>query len=132
MAAGLTWEVQETLEANGKPVKEEKKYMHEGRKIFDDVVLFHPSEKDGFRNRRILIAKRLGLLPDTKQAVEITKRMWAEETVGCEVILTTEERSWKDSKTEEIKKATSVTFDGYTSVTGASSESSSDEDYEDI
>ena len=112
IAVNLKMRVEETIEINGKPVEGDEGNVYEGRFIWDDVLLEHPDEKDGMRKRRILIAKRFGLIAGDQP---ITKRMWAEDIIGKQIIITTEEQKWEDKFGVE-KTAIKVAFNGYESV----------------
>lgn len=87
----------------------------EGKFIFDDVLLQHPKEKDGMRKRRILIARRFGLIKDT--GAEITPQMWSKDILERDIIVTVEQQSYKD-KQGNPKTSNKVAFDGYEPVEG--------------
>jgi hypothetical protein len=116
IAANLRWEIQKVLELNGVPVSGDEGEAYEGRAIFDDVALHSPSEKEGMRKRRILIAKRVGLIDGSSE--NITKEMWKTGVIGKRVIITYIEESYEDKKTGAIKKSRKVAFDGYDSADG--------------
>jgi hypothetical protein len=71
----------------------------------------HSQEKDGWRKRRILIAKRTGLINETSD--EMTKEMWQNGIKGKQVVLTTEDRDYEDAKGEKKVARGVVTFSGY-------------------
>ena len=84
--------------------------LYAGRFIFDTINLQHPLEKDGMRNRRLFVAKRLGLITPTSTV--IPAMAWA-GAAGKQVIVKTEWNLWKDKITEEINKNVKVAWDGY-------------------
>ena len=119
IAANLRWEIQKVLELNGVAVQGDEGEAYEGRAIFDDVAQKPKPpamEKDGMRKRRILIAKRVGLIGGSDD--KITKEMWSTGIIGKKAIITYIEEGYipKDSTVE--KKARKVAFDGYESAEG--------------
>ena len=88
-------------------------------------MLEHPEEKDGMRKRRILIAKRFGLITGDQA---ITKQMWQKDIIGRQIIVTTELQTWKD-KFDVEKSAVKVAFSGYESADNAQA---STDNFEDI
>lgn len=77
-----------------------------GKTQYDDITLPHPQESDGSRNRRVLIASRMGLI--TKGSKETANVNWAILT-GSQVLITVEDNvSKKNGKTYS-----NVTFDGW-------------------
>jgi hypothetical protein len=77
-----------------------------GKTQYDDISLPHPQESDGSRNRRVLIASRMGLI--TKGSKETANVNWAALT-GAQVLITVEDNvSKKNGKTYS-----NVTFDGW-------------------
>jgi hypothetical protein len=77
-----------------------------GKNQLDDITLPHPQESDGSRNRRILIASRVGLIEKgTKETAQIN---W-KSLEGRQVLITVEDKvSTKNGKTYA-----NVTFDGW-------------------
>jgi len=116
IAANLRWEILKVLELNGVAVQGDEGEAYEGRTIFDDVALYSPSEKDGMRKRRILIAKRCGLIGGSED--KITKEMWKTGIVGKRVIINYIEEEYADKKTGALKKSRKVDFSGYESADG--------------
>ena len=115
IAANLRWEIQRVLELNGVPVQGDEGEAYEGRAIFDDVALYSPSEKDGMRKRRILIAKRTGLIGGSED--KITKAMWQTGIIGKKAVINFIEESYSD-KAGIAKKSRKVAFDGYEDADG--------------
>jgi hypothetical protein len=116
IAAGLRWEIRKVLELNGKAVEGDEGEAYEGRAIFDDVALYSPLEKDGMRKRRILIAKRTGLIGGSTD--KITKKMWQKDIIGKKVIIEHIEESYTPKGSTVEKKIRKVAFDGYDSADG--------------
>lgn len=128
-AANLKMEIDEVLELDGAKATESDSAAHEGKFIWDDVLLEHDKEKDGMRKRRILIAKRTGLITNT--GAEITQDMWANQIVGKQFIVTTELNSYTDDKGNK-KSNVKVAFAGYESMSGAEHREAKDDDFSDI
>lgn len=120
-------EIEQAIIDNGKPVKRNgeivKKVqavpaekidsinnLYTGRLIFDDINLFNPAEKEAMKNRRLFVAKRIGLI--TPQSTELKTSAWP-GAVGRQVIVKTEWNSWKNKDTDEVKKNVKVSWDGY-------------------
>jgi len=116
IAANLRWEIEKVLELNGTAVQGDEGEAYEGRAIFDDVALYAPMEKDGMRKRRILIAKRVGLIGGSED--KITKAMWKTGIIGKKAIITYIEESYTPKGTTVEKKIRKVAFDGYESADG--------------
>lgn len=116
-AANLKWEIRDLISIEGKTPTDEQKNMYEGRFVFDDVMLPHPDEKDGMRNRRLLIAKRCGLINSSAKA--IPAEAWRTGIIDKEAIITTERQTYTDKKTGDEKTNVKVAFSGYESATGA-------------
>lgn len=129
-AANLKWQIEEVLEINGKSAADAEKDAYEGRFIFDDVVLPNAAEKDGMRNRRIMVALKVGLVRNPDQATKLTARHWSKDIIGKQAIITTERQEWTDDVTGDKKSTVKIKFDGYESV-GAASKASADS-YDDI
>ena len=119
IAANLRWEIQKVLELNSVAVQGDEGEAYEGRAIFDDVAQkpkLPAVEKDGMRKRRILIAKRVGLIGGSDD--KITKEMWKTGIIGKKAIINYIEESWFDEKTKTTKTSRKVAFDGYSSPEG--------------
>ena len=116
IAANLRWEIEKVLELNGVAVQGDEGEAYEGRAIFDDINLYSASEKDGMRKRRILVAKRVGLIGGSND--KITKAMWSKDIIGKRAILDYIEESYIPKGTTVEKKARKVAFDGYNSADG--------------
>lgn len=118
---------QPIIDKNGQPVKREGEFLQKvqtitpdkangfkalyvGRFVFDEVNLFNPKEKEAMKNRRIFVAKHLGLI--TPHSTSLTTAMWA-QAPGRQVVVTTEWNIWKDKVTEEKKKNVRVAWAGY-------------------
>lgn len=121
--AGLKWQVDEVLECPvGTPATSEIKDQYEGRFQFDNILLGHPQEADWAKNRRILVAKRCGLISGNEK---IPRNAWSDLIIGAQAIITTEE---KPDKKDSTKKYVNVAFDGYESV----DESTNTDSFDDI
>lgn len=87
-----------------------------GKTLYDDITLPHPQESDGSRNRRLLIASRMGLVArgskDTQQV------SWAALTGQDAVITVEHNRSQKNNK-----MYANVAFDGWEHPSTASASS---------
>jgi hypothetical protein len=105
--AGLKWKIDQALELNGKPVTEENDLA--GKFIFDDIALFHENEKEAMRNRRVFVAKRLGLI--TKDNLDFPRNGWSDLVIGKQALVKVAERSY--TKAGEKKTINAVAFDGY-------------------
>lgn len=116
IAANLRWEIQKVLELNGVAVQGDEGEAYEGRAIFDDVALYSGMEKDGMRKRRILIAKRVGLISGSDD--KITKEMWKTGIIGKKTIINYIEEGYIPKGSTVEKKARKVAFDGYESADG--------------
>jgi len=124
-AANLKWVIDELLECPaGTPATEEQKDRFEGRFQFDDILLAHPDEKDGMKNRRILVAKRCGLINNASD--KIPKNAWSDLIVGAQAIITTEKNDYTD-KDGNAKSNVKVKFDGYEAITEAANTDSFDD-----
>ena len=110
----LHWIILKVLEINGKLIEGDAGEIYEGRTIYDAVKLFSPYEKPNTANRRILVAKRLGLM--TKSG-KLPVRLW-QQAVGKKAILTYIDNEWTPKgKTVPVKRR-QVAFDGYESADG--------------
>ncbi len=116
IAADLRWEIQKVLELNGVAVQGDEGEAYEGRAIFDDVALYSGMEKDGMRKRRILIAKRVGLISGSDD--KITKEMWKTGIIGKRAIINYIEEEYMPKDGTVMKKSRKVAFDGYDSADG--------------
>lgn len=74
------------------------------RFVYDDLNLPHPQEKDGNRNRRALIATRLGLIQKGQSAAKIN---W-KDLEGTQAVITVEHGLGANGK-----KYANVSFAGY-------------------
>ena len=72
--AALKWRVDKAFEVNGVAIPPERQDGYGGSYIWDDVRLEHTMEKEGWRKRRILIAKRCGLIDAGSD--ELHSRIW--------------------------------------------------------
>jgi hypothetical protein len=118
LAVSFKWQIIKSLEIRGTPVPENEQDLHEGAKIFDEVRLEHRLEKDGMKKRRHFVAKRLGLLTDTKKT--ISKSEWATVPVGKQMILSVEDQSYtKAGSTTPTVIHGKVKFAGYEIPAGA-------------
>lgn len=127
-SANLKWIVEEVKEIEGQEPSPEEAAALENRFIFDSVNLSHPEEKAVWRRRRILIAKRTGMISDTSQ--EIPVDMWTHEIIGKRAILTLKLETWKDKEGKD-KSRMAVAFDGYDYAHGEPTEEKG-EAYDDI
>ena len=118
-AANLKWQIENVLQINGKEATSAEKDAYEGRFIFDDVVLANDAEKDGMRNRRVMIACKVGLVVNPSLATSLTAKSWGKDIIGKQAIITTERQEWVDSVTDEKKHTVKVSFDGYENASGA-------------
>jgi len=102
-----------------------------GRFVFDSVNLASPKEKDSMKNRRLFVAKKIGLI--SPKAVTIKGSDWA-GSVGRRVIIETEWNSWKDKTTGETRKNVRVGWSGYDFAPqdGSVVETALDDDFSDI
>jgi len=116
IAANLRWNILKVLELDGEAVKGDEGEAYEGRAIFDDVALYSGMEKDGMRKRRILIAKRVGLIGGSSD--KITKEMWKTGIIGKRVILDYIEEGYTPAGSTVEKKIRKVGFSGYESADG--------------
>jgi hypothetical protein len=116
IAANLRWEIQKVLELNGVAVQGDEGEAYEGRAIFDDVALYSGMEKDGMRKRRILVAKRVGLISGSDD--KITKEMWKTGIIGKKAIINYIEEEYMPKDGTVMKKSRKVAFDGYESADG--------------
>jgi hypothetical protein len=117
--AKLRFSIIVPLEVEGKPGNTRSDLIE--KSIFDDVLLSHPKENVHIKNRRIFIAKRLGLIDEN--CSEIPRSKWAVEIIGKKAILTLEENTYE--KNGVTKKNTKVSMFGYdyaTSVTASKSQ----------
>lgn len=120
IAAGLKWRIDQVVELGTKQEDGSWKFKQvegdegepwEGMFIYDDINMPSSKEKDGMRKRRILVAKRAGLISDTSMG--ITKEMWSRDILGKRALITQEEQTWEDKKTKLMKSSVRVAFDGY-------------------
>ena len=116
IVTNLRWNVLKVLEIDGVAVEGDEGEAYEGRAIFDDVALYAPAEKDGMRKRRILIAKRVGLIGGSSD--KITKTMWKTGIIGKKVIINYIEEGYIPKGSTVERKIRKVAFDGYESADG--------------
>ncbi|MDX9789044.1 MAG: hypothetical protein RBT11_19875 [Desulfobacterales bacterium] len=135
LCANLKWRIDTVLglfDSKGElrlPTDQEKDRL-EGKYHYDDIVLHDPLEKDGMRKRRLLVAKRCGLITNTSG--EIPKRAWAKDIIGKRAVLTTEKTEGKNKEGNPTGKFyVNVAFSGYESAENAGHEVTED-DYTDI
>jgi hypothetical protein len=107
--AALKWRVDKAFEVNGVAIPSEKQDNYEGSFIWDDVRLEHTMEKEGWRKRRILIAKRCGLIDANSD--ELNPRIW-KDIVGKQAILTVEDQEYEKEGQKKVARGR-VTFSGY-------------------
>ena len=110
IAASLKWRVDKVIELDGAAVAGDEGDNFVDRFIYDDVNMASPDEKDGMKKRRILIAKRTGLITDA--AGTITSSMWANGIIGKQAIITNEDQH--NEKTGKTYR--NVAFNGYEAV----------------
>ncbi len=84
--------------------------LYTGQFLYDEVNLAHPQEKDAIRNRRLFVARKIGIIADSSQT--LNGAMW-QGAAGRQVIVETEWNQWKDKLTDEIKKNVKVGWAGY-------------------
>jgi hypothetical protein len=127
LAVGLGWKIDRVIELKGKKVEGNEGEHLEGRFIWDDITLPHANESDGARNRRILVAKRVGLITDTSR--KIPADAWSNLIIGKQALVRVSERTYTD-KSGITKTIASVPFDGYDYA--AKAEQVEDADFADI
>jgi len=83
--------------------------QYKGMNINDDVFMPNSKEKDGMKNRRLFVARKIGIIsgPD-----ELTTAKWR-NVAGRRVIVRTEWNHWTDKDTKEPKKNVKVGYSGY-------------------
>jgi hypothetical protein len=113
--ARLKFSVIIPIEVDGKPGASRTDLIE--KYIYDDILLPHPTENVHVRNRRILVAKRLGLITDSTS--EIPRSKWAVEIIGKRAILTVVHETAKNGKIYA-----NVPFDGYDYASGSQSSKS--------
>lgn len=116
--AKLRFSVIAPLEVEGKPGNTRSDLVE--KSIFDDVLLPHPKENVHIKNRRIFIAKRLGLIDES--CSEIPRSKWAVEIIGKKAILTLEENTYEKNGVK--KTNTKVSMFGYDYATGSTASKS--------
>lgn len=77
-----------------------------GKTLYDDITLPHPQESDGSRNRRVLIASRMGLIP--RGSKETHQVNW-KALENRDVLITVEHN--KSAKNN--KMYANIAFDGW-------------------
>lgn len=126
LAVSLGWKIERVIELNGEKVEGDQGENLEGRYIWDDINLPRANETDGSRNRRILVAKRVGLITDTSR--KIAPDAWSDQIIGKRALVRVSERTY--TKDKETKTITTVPFDGYDYA--AKADQVEDADYGDI
>ncbi len=105
VCAVLTWEVLKIMET-------EKEADHKdnliGVKVTNDIALYSAGEQSWVKNRRIMVAKRLGLIPP--KGGSLTAHSWSEEVLGTEVCLNITRNTYTPKKGKNKDKE--VTFIG--------------------
>lgn len=110
LAVGLGWKIERTIELNGVKVTGDEGEAMEGRFIWDDISLPSAGEADGVRSRRILVAKRCGIIKDGSN--KIPSDAWSNLIIGKRALIRLAERSYKD-KNGNDRTIVAVPFDGY-------------------
>ena len=111
--ANLKWRVDSVVEIDRKPVSGDEGEQYEGRFIFDEIALQKDGEKDGMRNRRIMVAKRTGIMAATGR--EIPTDAWSKLIIGKRALISHVEETYKDKTgVDQIRRK--VAFDGYESA----------------
>lgn len=135
-AASLSFEINSVLELerevqgeDGKPImrngeplmkvseisgkeKIEADAFYSGMIVKDDVNLYSPKEKPASKNRRLFVAKKIGILNETE--TNLTGRMW-QNAEGCQVIIRTEWNHYTDKEGNKQKNVR-VGYSGYEHV----------------
>jgi hypothetical protein len=83
---------------------------YSGRFVFDEIPLAHPKEKEAMKNRRLFVARRIGII--SPQSVQLTSQQW-QGAANRQVVIITEWNTWTDKDTDEKKKNVKVAWDGY-------------------
>lgn len=112
--------------------KEELDNLHGGLLMTDEVNFYNEKEKERMKNRRLFVARKIGILDE--HSCELNGQMWR-NAKGKEVIVRTEWNGWVDKVTKEAKKNVKVAFDGYESaatLTEAKTQTTSKVDYSGI
>ena len=82
-----------------------KEGKDKGKVVYDDIGLPNVKEADGSRNRRLLIASRMGLIPKgTKETKQVNWKILE----GRDVLITVEHNTATNGKTYA-----NITFDGW-------------------
>lgn len=105
--AGLKHRIDRVVEINGKAATEGDQDKWSGKFIFDDVSLPRQDEPEALKNRRVMIAKRAGIISST--STQIPKNAWSELIVGKQFLIDYIDQV--DKKTG--KSYRQVAFDGY-------------------
>lgn len=133
-AASLSFVIKKVLEINqpvldedGKPLerdgvavgivkpvpenmKEEIEALYGGIAMTDDISLYHPKEKPSIKNRRVFVARRIGLIGE--DTTEFPSKIWP-QSIGKLVLVRTEWNIWQDKNTKETKRNARIAFSGY-------------------
>lgn len=105
--AGLKHRIDRVIEINGRAATEEDQDRWTGKFIFDDVSLPREDEPEALKNRRIMIAKRAGIISNT--STRIPKNAWRELIIGKQFLIDHIDQT--DKKTGKVYRQ--VAFDGY-------------------
>lgn len=92
--------------------KAELDMLHSGLLITDEVNFYNVKEKETMKNRRLFVARKIGILDE--RSGELSGQMWR-NAKGLLVIVRTELNRYTDKKGDE-KKTVRVAFDGYESA----------------
>ena len=115
--ATLIMRIDEAIEINGRAATNEESEAYEGRKIFDDISLKRDDEPDALKNRRILVAKRAGIISDSSS--KIPANAWSEQIIGKQFLITYIEETYTPANSKTEKTIRKVAFDGYESPENA-------------
>lgn len=100
-----------------------------GAELIDDIALMHPEEKPGTKNRRLNVAKCLGIMTSDDRTE--TRKMWR-DVPGKQVIITTVVNGWRDQNTKEwIERGIKIPYNGYKAV-NIDNPDETEEDFSDI
>ena len=107
------------LNRNGEPLmkvmavsgkeKDQADMLYQGILIRDEVNLYSPKEKPASKDRRLFVAKKIGILDETETA--LTGSMW-QGAEGRRVIIKTEWNHYTDKEGNK-KKTVRVGYSGY-------------------
>jgi hypothetical protein len=126
--ANLKLKILDVVEINKVAVSGDEGDRYIGRFIFDDIRMPQAGEKDVFRNRRIMIAKRAGIISNNSQ--KIPGNCWSELIIGKQFLVEVEENRYYSEKKKQDVVNTQVGMFGYESPEAAAAVS--DDDLKDI